>query len=239
MICAIGTKEAGHITMPLAVSLIFFRERRLTKEMLAFIVPSLFLFVFRRIVVPNHWEPALWTSQAFKRSAYYWGAGIITPVRLEAWWVVISGLLVVSTVLLGMRVRARLRYVLIFSVLGAGLCAQYIGSEGTWALLFEPHSQVRLASIIVYIGALAVFWRYRKSEPGVLCIFWIIAASTMIMGYAGYHYYYWPSAIIAIADAVCAACIVRLFQEYAKVQRFSLKEWILSLFPKTQAENAA
>jgi len=205
---SIAAKELGHITMPIAICLIWNARRKPSREMLTFAILGVFMYLFRKAVVPHTWDP-VFGRVALDRGLRQWLGPLYQQYATQNYWTVASAAAVLMCCYAGIRYRWRWWVVAALSLVLAGLAAQFLCQDGTWAQIFVGQSPQQIASDLVYLLACALFWRYRKEEPGVAAGILFFVSYIPILGFAGLYYYYWPSAFLGFADAVFFACLVR------------------------------
>lgn len=211
-VAAIGSKEAGHLGLPLALGMLAVRSKLTLTSVVSFVAPGLFLFFFRRLVVPNPWEPSLFSYRAFGKALDYWAHPVVWLAWNGIWWALAAGAFITGATVLAAwrRWRAWPVAAVCFAVTLA--CAQWVAApgEGTFALAFDASQLTNLVGVLAYFGALVLFWRFRQEEPTLFAAWSVIVAFIPVVGYAGRHYFYFPSACAALANAAFVACVLRL-----------------------------
>lgn len=240
-IFAIAAKEMGYITLPMAAGLMLHRSRgRINRwvalDFGAFLAIAVFFWVLRKLVVPNPWGAHLFLPRYIPKGLSYWSGPFYTLFAAKVWWAIA----VSCSVALIMGIGLHRRWAVWKTVLLAGavslLCAQFVGEEGSWAIIFISSSQETLRLALTYLLAVTLFLRYYKTEPGLwaaACYFFVFCP---ILQFAGHHYFYWPCAIIGLCDAVFCACLWRWVQDLRREADWSLPKFIEA---RIAAERAA
>jgi len=209
---SIGTKEMGFIILPIALAFIYCRKRRAAPEMAVFVVLAVALWYFRRLVVTNAWGPDMYRLVILHKGLFHWTGPVYTLVKADIWWPLAAGAAVGLLVAVGLRKRWSVYTVAFLSVLATALCAQLLSEGGGWALLLVEQEQRRLAEVLIFLLGLALFWRYRRVEPGLLACAALLLVYLPILQYGGPHYFYWPGAFLGLIDATFCVCLWRWAQ---------------------------
>lgn len=239
---SVGTKEMGFIVLPLALVLIWhrasgFRWRVLgLRQMplrfplpdtryaptIAFLGLGVSLWMFRRLVIPNAWGPDMYRLVILKKGLFHWTGPFYSLWQTGTWWPIAASAAIAALVLVGLRRRWPVYRIAALGLLAAGLCAEHVGPYGTWALLIEPQGLVRLGETLVFLLGVALFWRYRREEPGPLVGLALLLVYLPILQYGGRHYFYWPGAFLGLVNATFCACLWRWGRELRSVANWSL-----------------
>jgi hypothetical protein len=223
---SIGSKEMGFIILPIALLLIWHRRRRPARVMAAFIVVAAALWEFRRFVVPHAWGPDMYRLVILRKALLHWGGAVGLQAISGVWWSLAAGAAIAVIVVVGLRRRWRFGWIAAVCLLAAGFCAQFIPEDGTWGLLLEAQSELQLWSVLVYILAAALYWRFRREEPGLFAGGALFLSFVPILQYGGQHYFYWPGAFLGLADAVFCACLWRRARELWAERTFASQSGI-------------
>jgi hypothetical protein len=239
---SIASKEMGFIVAPIALALVAQRRLlgggpwRAPVVLVTFL--TAFMWFFRRIVVPNHWGPALFRSLILDRIVTTWGGPPALMAKAGILWPAVSGVVLTGITVLGLRRRWPVLW--IAALCAVAICAviQIIEPEGTFAILLFYPDQVRLCSTVLYLLAVALFFRYARVEPALFTGAALWLAYLPILQYGGgKHYYYWPSAFNALADAAFVVCLWRWAGELKERANWEAQPGFLQ--PKSERENAA
>jgi hypothetical protein len=218
LLLSIASKEMGFIVAPIALALVL--QRRLIA-----VVPwrapvssitaiAAFMWFFRRIVIPNHWGPVMFRRVIFDRLVTTWGGPPALLAASGIAWpgVATLGMAVVSAV--GLRRRWPVLWIATLCVVAVCVALQILEPDGTVAILLFLPDQQRLGGCIIYFLAAALFIRYARVEPALFTGAALWLAYLPILQYGGgKHYYYWPGAFNALADAGFVVCLWRAAEE--------------------------
>ena len=113
----------------------------------------------------------------------------------------------------GIRYRWRWWVVGALSLVAVGLCGQFLEPNGSWAMVFVGTGTAEVTADFTFMLACVLFWKYRAVEPGIAVAVAFCVSFIPVLNYAGLHYFYWPGAFLALADAVFVACLARFSGE--------------------------
>jgi len=187
---------------------------------------GLALLIYRRVVIQRAWEPVyvehanrthggLWDSilQAVglrqvivNKLINHWGGPITSLLQAHSYWQPVAAFAIAAAVAIGLRGRTPVLFIGIAAVILASICAQFIDEDGSWAAWLVDRS---LLYCLTYLLAITLFLRYRKVEPAIFTGAALLAVFLPILQYGGKHYFYWPAACLAMANAAFAVCLVR------------------------------
>ncbi len=209
MAAAICTKEMGYVTVVFAMALTWHRRRRLAWELALVASVGAAFWILRKLVVPNAWGGSMFAPWAWAKGLRYWtgslyvlaSAGIFAPIE--------AAVGIAATAALGSRMRWRTWITVITALLIACVALQFGGEGGTWALLFDGNTTHQIAQLLTMLGAVWLFWKYRREEPGLFASAAFVLVFVPILQFAGYHYFYWPAAFVGLADGIFCACLYR------------------------------
>jgi hypothetical protein len=222
-VVSICFKEMGYIAAPMALGLIWYRKRKPSRSMAAVAGTALACWTLRWAVVPKPYGQSYFQLWILRKLLQYWGGLPFLLVASGVWWHVIAACLITLIVHFGLQKKLPVAYMAGAALATALLCAQYVQPEGIWATLFETADVERLVSVLTFPLAIAVLWRYRRSEPGIwVCACWLITYLPSIH-LINYHYYYWPAAFLAVTDAAFAVCLWRWAVEMKQEANWTLK----------------
>lgn len=206
---SVMSKEMGYITMPMAVALIWYRRRHATMLMAAYIALAGALWVFRKIVVPNPWSPVLFRAWILQKAMLFMFRPLYIPLRPGEWWYLAASLSVILAGVIGWRLRLAIYWIVAICLLAVCVCAQFVGEEGSFLLPFIATSYITLRDMVMFLVAALLFWRYRRSEPGVFAASALLLCYVPILQYGGKHYFYWPASLQGLANAAFCVCLWR------------------------------
>lgn len=209
---SVGSKEMGYITIPMAMGLLLYRRRYIFWGGAAFALTGAMLWIVRRVCVPNAWGPVMGRAVILRKWLHEWTGPVGAVAFAGIWWPIAAAICVLVLTLAGRRLRWPIWVIAVADLAAACICAQFVGPDGTWALVFLPESLALLVSVLVYLAAPLVFWKYRTEEPGIVAASLMLLSFLPILQYGGRHYFYWPGAFLGIADAAFAACVWRAAQ---------------------------
>ncbi len=228
---AIASKEMGYIVLPMAGALILHRTRgKLPRwavlDFGAFELVAVFFWALRSIAVPNVWGAHVFFKGFFSRGITYWSGPLYVLLMSRVWWALAVSFSVAIIVGVGLRKRWAVWKILLLVGAASLICAQFVGEDGSWALLFISSSLLTLRITLTYMLAVALFLRYRRVEPGLLAAACYIFVFCPILQFAGLHYFYWPCAIVGLCDAVFCSCLWRWVLELRREADWSLPRFI-------------
>lgn len=213
---SIGAKEMGFIVAPMGLALVWHRRASLSGARVPVIAPTVgvtaltgFLWFARRILVPTHWGPVMFRWLIVKKGIDAFGGPPAHMAHAGIWWPAVAGATVIAVGGIGLRRRWKVGWIAACCLIAAGLVMQLMPDAGTAFLLLEGLSQERLLDVVAYVLAALLFWRYRRGEPGLLSGACLLLCYLPILHYGGAHYFYWPGAFNALADAAFIACLWR------------------------------
>ena len=205
----------------------------------AFVAFAAAMWLFRRAVVPHAWAPEMWRAWILQKLLYHWSGPFWFLGKAGVYWPLVAGTLVAMTVWLGLRFRRPVWQIAAISIIISLVCGQYGNQlvamfvrtgansmEGSWALVFDRTSFELLASVLTYMLALVLFWKYRRFEPGLFAFGALAVVFIPILQYGGLHYFYWPGAFLGMADAVLCACVYRWALELGVTADWSFPTYI-------------
>jgi hypothetical protein len=210
----IASKEMAFIAAPIALALV--AQRRALgigpwrAPVLSVTVLTAFMWFFRRIVVPTHWGPVMFRWQIVDRMLITWAGPGGLMARSGTYWPAAAAAVITLITTVGLRLRWPIAWILSLCAVSACLITQYLVPDGTFAILLFWPDQDRLFSTLTYLLAVILFVRYRKLEPGLFAgvALWLVYLPILHYG-GGRHYYYWPGAFNALADAAFLVCLWR------------------------------
>ena len=212
--CAsVFSKEMGYITTPLAMGLIFYRRRLEWKPMAIWAGLTVLLWNMRNWLVPVPWNPGYSSMTIVKKAAMNWGGELWLLGASGTWWPIIGSVGVVIILIASKYYRWRIWVTAILSILTFALSAQYLQPQGTWAMIFLSNVQLQVFYVLITFAGAALFWKYRKSEPGLLSLYMMEMVYVPILQYGGPHYFYWPSAFLALMNACFLVVVIRWMRE--------------------------
>jgi hypothetical protein len=258
---SIGSKEMGYITMPVALLLMWHRGQLLIQRAggrvrpsgiaIGFVAFAGALWVFRRTVVPHAWGPEMWRAWIFQKLLFHWSGPFWFYGVAGIYWPLLGGIAIALITWVGLRKRRPVWQIAAVSFVAALTCAQYgnqfvgmlvhtknTSTDGSWALIFDAGGFYSLASVITYVLAIALFWKYRRDEPGLFAAGSLALVFIPILQYGGAHYFYWPGAFLGIADAVFCACIYRWAVELRASANWTIPQYVIDRFYGKPAEAA-
>ncbi|MGC8668781.1 MAG: hypothetical protein ACP5VE_11760 [Chthonomonadales bacterium] len=206
---SVGSKEMGYITIPMAMAVLLYRRTYSVLGITAFAAAGAVLWIVRSVCVPHAWGPVMGRMVILRKWIHEWAGPVGALLFAGIWWPVAAAAAILILTGVGKLRKWPFWVIALADLTAACLCAQYVGSEGTWALIFLPDSFASLAAVILYLWAPLVFWRHRREEPGLLAASLMLMSFLPILQYGGRHYFYWPGAFLAVADAAFAACLWR------------------------------
>jgi hypothetical protein len=204
---SVMSKEMGYITMPIAVALIWYRTRRLSPWMAAYIALAAALWLFRKMVVPNPWSPVLFRTWILQKAMLFMSRPLYIPLRSGEWWHLAASLSLMLAGTIGWRLRLAIYWIVLLCIVVASLCAQFIGEGGSFLLPFVEQSYITLRDMVIFFVAALLFWRYRRTEPGMFAASALLLSYIPILQYGGKHYFYWPASLQGLADAAFCVCL--------------------------------
>jgi hypothetical protein len=172
-----------------------------------------FFWFFRKLVVPHPWGQNYFTDWVARKAVFYYFGPPYFLAAAHVWWPIAAAVLILSLFAAGWRLRWSMAWIGAASIVSAALCAQFLDPNGTWGLILESNSLAAIGSVLAYLSGILLFWRYRRQEPGFYAMTALTVVFVPILQFVGYHYLYWPSAFLAIADACFVACLFRLATE--------------------------
>ena len=209
LIASVGSKEMGYITIPMALGLLLYRRVYMVSAGVTFLATGAMLWVIRRVCVPNAWGPVMARMVILRKWIHEWSGPLGSLMFAGIWWPIAAA----GCILLLTAVARSLKWpawaIVLADTVAACVCAQFVGPDGTWALVFVPDGFAMLLAVIMYLVAPWLFWRHRRNEPGIVAAALMLLSFLPILQYGGRHYFYWPGAFLAIADAAFAACLWR------------------------------
>lgn len=214
---SIASKEMGFIVAPIALALIAQRRaqgigpwRAATIATIGITAITAFMWFFRRMVIPNHWGPVMFRRQILERMLLAW----FGPPALMAYagivWPAVATVLIAIVVAIGLKRRWPVVGIAALAAFTACLTIQVTMPDGTFAILLFEGDEARLWSGLIYLLAATLSVRYVRKEPALFtgCALWLVYLPILQYG-GGKHYYYWPGAFNAVADAAFVACLWR------------------------------
>jgi hypothetical protein len=222
-IASVFSKEMGYVTTPLALGLIFYRKRIEWKPMAIWIGLTIILWNMRNWLVPVPWNPGYSSMTILKKAAMNWGGEIWLLGASGTWWPIIGSVGIVIVLILGKYFRWRSWITVLLSIFILAMSAQYLQPQGTWAMIFLSNVQLQIFFVLTMIAGAALFWKYRKSEPGLLSLFMMEIVYVPILQYGGPHYFYWPSAFLALMNACFLIVAVRWVKEKYSAGNYDAK----------------
>jgi hypothetical protein len=240
-ILAIASKEMGYIVLPMAVALILHRTKgKLPRwaviEFGAFGLIAVFFWTLRQITVPNPWGSHIFFRGFLAKGMSHWSGPLYVLLISRVYWALAISFSVAIIVGLGLRKRWAVWKIVLLAGVASLLCAQFVGDEGSWAIVFISSAQDTLRITLTYLLAVTLFLRYRKVEPGIFAAVCYVFVFCPILQFAGLHYFYWPCAIFGLSDAVFCACLWRWVLEVRREANWSLPPFLEA---KIAAERAA
>ncbi len=227
MALSICSKEMGFIVMPIALALVLHRKRRLTVTMVPITAVALGLWYYRKAVLPHPWAPVFFRRVILNKLISAWGGPVAFLMQSSVWWAPLSAIAVLLVGLLGIRLRWRALWIGIACVVTACLASQLVWDGQSWILWFiddAPHDA------LLYLMGAALFWTYRRQEPGIFAAAALLLCYVPILQYGGHHYFYWPGAFLGLADAVFCACLWRWAVDLRRVLDWSLPPALAARF---------
>lgn len=212
-VCSVFSKEMGYILVPIAWLLIYYRSGLRWKQMGWLFVVALCLWWIRKLFVPVQWDPQMLRMVILRKACLSWLGPLWSLGASGTWWPIVAGFLTLLTILIGVKLKWRTSVLALVCVLVAGLCAQFVGSNGTWALLLVYGSFEQFAWVMFFIIGILAFLKYRKVEMGLFVGVALDLVYFPILQYGGPHYFYWPAAFLGLMNAAFCVCSVRWLQE--------------------------
>lgn len=220
--CAVGTKEMGYVVAPFALFWLWQRSenrKQAIRGSIPFMLMAVGFWILRRLVVPNPWAQKMFAVRYLGKVAVDWAAPVYLPIKNENVWTLAVALLLLAIPALGIRYRWSFPLTLLGGIVAVLLATQVGG--GTFALLFEGAGWSLVLSSFFYLLALALFWRYRRTDFGLLAAGMLAVSFVPILQFAGHHYFYWANACLGLADGVFFAHLWHGGQEWFAAWRNS------------------
>ncbi len=220
-ICSVFSKEMGYILVPIAWLLIYYRSGWRWKQMGWLFFVALCLWWLRKLLVPVQWDPQMLRWVIFRKACLAWLGPLWYLGASGTWWPIAASVLTLAIAYVGVRMRWKTSILVLVCVLVIGLCAQFVGSNGTWALLFVSGSLEQFMWVMLFLVGILFFWKYRNSEKGLFAGVTLDLVYFPILQYGGPHYYYWPAAFLGLMNAAFCVCAVRWLKERCAAYRES------------------
>jgi hypothetical protein len=224
---SVASKEMGFITMPIAVALIWHRRRRVSLEMAPVVGFTLAVWVFRKAVVPHPWDPIYTRMVILHKALHAWFEPLYPLLATGSYWHIAAAVCITATVALFLK---RHWPVWILPPLCAAevmLCGQFLDPAGSIGFIIEGSAMGTLRGILWYFLGIALFLRYRRTQPGIFAALALVLVFVPILQYGGKHYFYWPAAFLGLVDAVFVACLFDWVRELRTGANWSLPDRIL------------
>ena len=211
---SIAAKEMGFIVAPVGLALV--AQRRLQgigpwrAPVISIVSLTGFVWFLRRIRIPNHWGPVMFRWLILERMMLAWFGPPAMRAKAGILWPAAAGLAVTAIVSTGLYRRWSIYWIAGLSGLAVCLCAQFVGEDPSAVILLDPTGLALLWPVLIYLLAGALFIRYARILPALFtgCALWLVYLPILQYG-GGAHYYYWPGAFNAIADAAFVASLWR------------------------------
>jgi hypothetical protein len=223
--CSVGSKEMGYAVLPVALALIAHRKRSLSVSMAGFVLLAGLLWILRKMVVTNPWGQNFFTPWVARKAATYWGGPFFLLIGSGTWWPVLAAPLVIAVGWWGLRRRWPIVCILALMIAAILLSSRFIGQMGEWVLVAEGLGAYLFSRAVAYLLAPLLFWKYRRSEPGLFAMCAYLVVFIPILQFVGIHYLYWPGAFLALADACFCAALLRFGLEAASTANWTVPGW--------------
>lgn len=263
---AIASKEMGFIVGPLAILLILYRRaasaveisvaerdnsiqeiepkperifglNRILAPTLTFAVLTIGFWKLRKLLIPKEWGPDMFRAVILHKGMVAWLGPPYYNADAGTKWPALSTFATLLVGAIGLKKRWRMVTVVTLSLTAGLVVTQFAEPEAGIALIMISASQQLYFSCLMYFLGLALFWKYRQVEPGLLCALMLCLVYVPILQYGGPHYYYWPGAFNGLMNAAFLACLVRWAFELRDTANWTLPEWMIRMWNNNGVES--
>lgn len=231
---SVGSKEMGFIAAPMALLLIYHRRGFAWKTAIPFILLAAGLWVMRKAAMAT-WDPPIMDARIFRKLIDAWGGPVLKPALANDWGPVAGVALAAGALAAGLWKRAHIVWVALGALAGFAAGNEIAGEPGSWATILLSEGIWKLCRMLLYLGAGFLALRHGKREPLLLLAGCTLLCFLPILNFGGQHYFYWPGAFLALANAALLGVLPGTCRDLAARCPWRLEDLALRPLPKRPA----